>query len=165
MPYARTKAASEEVLPLGPCPKGKNCNRYDIKHIQYEEPHFGISDPKVFRIGHQDTQTQPTYVPTSIYPTPGPKTGFVQKSTAPVAPVTSQPATVENVAKLDFPGSKQGMPYARTAAAPPPVFKTGPCPGGGVPCNKYDHKEIHHEEKHGGISSDTFHIGHQDTQT
>ena len=60
--------------------------------------------------------------------------------TAP-APVTSQPAIVENVKALDFPGSKQGMPYARSKAAEEPGFKNGPCPSG-VPCNKYDTKEV-----------------------
>ena len=34
------------------------------------------------RIGVQDVQTQPKYVPTSIYPTAGPKTGFAQRQSS-----------------------------------------------------------------------------------
>jgi len=59
------------------CPKGAICNKYDKKTIHYEEPFNGISSHE-FKIGHQDTQTAPAYIPTSIYPTTNTPTKFAQ---------------------------------------------------------------------------------------
>ena len=120
MAYARTEKAPERPFPLGQCADGVNCNKYYTRTIHYEEPFNGISEG-THRIGIQDVATQPKYVPTSIYPTAGPKTGFAQQKTAP-QPVTTKPAVIENVKKLDFPGSKQGMPYARTDPVEKPGF-------------------------------------------
>jgi len=146
--YARSEAASEPEVILGPCPKGVNCNKYDKKYIRYEEKHNGISDAKEHRLGHQDVNTVP-YVTTSIYPTAGAKTGFAQ---------SENPAVVENVKKLDFPGSKQGMAYARTEKIPERPFPLGQC-ADGVNCNKYYTRTIHYEEPFNGISAATHRIG------
>ena len=81
------KKAAEETPFEGPkkappCPKGSICNKYDTKKIHYEEPFNGISEHE-FKIGHQDTQTAPKYVPTSIYPTTGTPTKFAQADPKP----------------------------------------------------------------------------------
>ena len=59
------------------------------------------------------------------------------------SPVTTQPAIIENVKGLDFPGSKQGMQYARTDRVPETQPALGKCPGG-VPCNRYYSRKIHY---------------------
>ena len=117
MQYARTEEPVVIPPKLAKCPDGRICHQYDSKVIHYEEPFNGISAHE-FKIGHQNTQTQPKYVPTSIYPTNGKKTGFAQNGdthihfaqTPTVPPNLPQyqngPAVVENVKKLDFPGSK-----------------------------------------------------------
>ena len=83
MQYARTDRVPETQPALGKCPgNGVPCNRYYSRKIHYEEPFDGISEHDMNRIGWQDVQTQPKYVPTSIYPTAGPKTGFAQKQSS-----------------------------------------------------------------------------------
>jgi hypothetical protein len=88
---ADAKAAGAKKAAGPPaCPKGQTCNAYDSKTIHYEEPFNGISAHET-RIGHQEVTTQPKYIPTSIYPTTGPKTGFSQKGAEPAkkaAPAT-----------------------------------------------------------------------------
>ena len=64
---------------------------------------------------------------------------FAQAQTPTVPPnlpqYTNGPAVIENVKKLDFPGSKQGMQYARGKAAVEEVPALGPCPKGVKNCN------------------------------
>ena len=53
MAYARSEKQPEQLPPTGPCPDGKNCNRYYTRTIHYEEPFGGISE-HTHRIGVQD---------------------------------------------------------------------------------------------------------------
>lgn len=148
MPYARTDPVEKPAFQMGPCPKDSKvpCNKYDTRKIHHEEPFNGISSD-THTIGHQDTQTIPSYTPTSVYPIKGAKTGFVQNKQTKYAP---QVAHIHFAQKdEEKPETSQYLPPATPPVTPP----------------QYTSRDIVYEKAFDGVERGVTTIGTQTVGT